>query len=248
MKHDYFDKYCGLGSFIHLLDPRTKILTFLAAIGIIVSEPRGDILPFMFYYTLLITLLGISRIPLSFVLKRCLIAFPFILMAAIGLPLSHLAGSTGSSTFTTQMAFSSLSIVLKAVGAVIILVLLTSTSKFQMLLKGMRSLRMPPVLGVMSALMYRYLFILNDERLRTNRARESRTPGRLRLNRFKVLGHQVALVFLRSWSRAHTVYYSMLSRGFQGEFPGFSPLKFHWQDGLFFLVCISSLLTVRYFV
>ena len=245
MKHDYFDKYSGLGSFIHLLDPRTKILTFLAAIGIFVSEPRGEVFPFLFYYFLLSVLLGMSRIPLSFVLKRFLMAFPFILMAAVGLPLSHLAGSTEGTAFTTQMALSSLSIVLKAGAAVIVLVLLTSTSKFHMLLKGMRSLRMPSVLGVMSALMYRYLFILNDERLRTNRARESRTPGRLRLNRFKVLGHQIALVFLRSWSRAHTVYYSMLSRGFQGEFPGFSPLRFHWADGLFFLSCILCLLAVR---
>ena len=248
MKHDYFDKYSGLDSPLHRLDPRTKILTFLAVIGIFISEPRGEVAPFLFYYLLLGGLIIVSRIPPSYILRRCLLASPFILMAALALPLSHLFGSSANDGLTQRIALSSLSIMLKAAAAVIVLVLLTSTSRFHVLLKGLRRLRMPPVLGVMSALMYRYLFIINDERLRTKRARDSRTPGRLRQSRFKVLGSQAALLFLRSWDRAHTVYYSMLARGFQGDFPGFDPLVFRWADGAFFLLCIMSLSAVRIFL
>jgi cobalt/nickel transport system permease protein len=236
MKHDYLDKYSGLDSVLRRLDPRTKIFAFFSAIVIIVSEPKGELFPFIFYSVALGSLIMAGRIPLKFVLSRCLIASPFILMAALLLPLSLLfSGPIKSDVFSVNMAALSGSILLKAYSALILVVLLTSTDKFHRLLKGLRSLGMPSVLGAMSALMYRYIFILNDERLRTNRARESRTPGRLKISRFKVLGHQAAMIFLRSWDRAHTVYQSMLSRGFDGSFPEFEGLAFHRRDLVFII-------------
>jgi len=249
MKHDYLDKYSQLDSILHRIDPRTKILAFFAGIIILVSEPKGELSPFIFYFVILVVLIAASRIPLKFIFSRCLIVSPFILTAALLLPFSLLIGQQAQSDiFSIKTAALSGSILLKAYSALIMAVLLTSTEKFHRLLKGFKGLGMPPVLSMMSALMYRYIFIINDERLRTNRARISRTPGRLRMSRFKVFGHQAAMIFLRSWDRAHSVYHSMLSRGFDGSFPEFKELTFHWRD-LAFIICFPAALSaIRIFI
>jgi cobalt/nickel transport system permease protein len=72
--------------------------------------------------------------------------------------------------------------------------------------------------------MYRYMYVIADEALRLNRARQARsaTPGpkaggSLRW-RAKVLGGMIGSLFLRSYERSERVYAAMLSRGFDGSF------------------------------
>jgi cobalt/nickel transport system permease protein len=245
MKHDYPDRYSGLDSPLHRLDPRSKIFGFSAAILILVSEPRGELFPFLFYAALIGSLLFLSRIPPPFIVRRCLIAAPFILTAALLLPLSLALEGGSSSGLTAEAWFFSLSIVLKSFSAVTLLILLTSLDKFHRLLKGLRVLGLPPVFGVLAALMYRYIFILNDERLRTQRARISRTPGRLRTGRFRVIGNQAAVIFLRSWERAHLVHQAMLARGFDGSFPEYEGLSFRKRDAVFLWLMILFFLAIR---
>jgi len=246
LKHDYLDKYSRLDSFIHKLDPRVKLICFFLAVVAVVSEPRGDITGFPLYYLLIILLLAASRIPIVFVLKRCLIASPFIVMAAGVLPLSYVLSPASSSLSTQAMWLQSLSILLKAYAAVILLTLLGSTERFHRLLNGLQKLKFPSILGIMSALMYRYIFILNDEMLRTARARRSRTPGKSRISRFRIYGNQAALIFLRAKKRAQDVYNAMLSRGFKGEFPEYNGFKMRLQDGLFSVLFVALYAGVRF--
>jgi cobalt/nickel transport system permease protein len=139
-----------------------------------------------------------------------------------------------------------LSILLKAYAAIILLTLLTSTEKFHRLLKGLRTLKFPPVLGIMSALMYRYIFILNDERLRTNRARVCRLAGKPRTSSFRIYGNQAALIFLRGKKRAQDIYNAMLARGFTGEFPEYDAFRLHTADWIFLGVVVISFTGVRF--
>ena len=114
-------------------------------------------------------------------------------------------------------------------------------------MKGLRLLKMPEVLGQITAVMYRYVFIINDERIRTLRAKESRTPGKLRSNPLKVYGNLAALIFLRSWERAHVVYNSMLSRGFSGNFPDQKELNLAPKDVVFLTAVTAGFLLIRIF-
>jgi cobalt/nickel transport system permease protein len=244
MKHDYPDRYSGLDSPLHRLDPRSKLFGFTAALLIIVSEPRGELVPFLFYFALIAALLLISRVPVMFILRRCLNASPFILLAALLLPFSSFL-SDREAGLTTDVWNFSLSVMLKALAAIILLVLLTSLDKFHRLLKGLRSAGFPAVFTVLAALMYRYIFILNDERLRTQMARLSRTPGRLRRGRFRVIGNQAAVIFLRSWERAHLVHQAMLARGFDGSFPEYGKLVFVPMDIFFCCSLVFLFLLIR---
>lgn len=246
MKHDYLDKYSGRDSIIHRLDARIKLVCFLLAVIAVVSEPRGDMSAFPFYYVFIFALAAAGRIPFDFIFKRCLIASPFIIMAAGVLPLSYVLSPEAAPMSMELWLYQPLSILLKAYAAIILLTLLTSTEKFHRLLKGLRILKFPPVLGIMSALMYRYIFILNDERLRTNRARAARMSGKARISRFKIYGHQAALIFLRGKKRAQDVYNAMLARGFTGEFPEYSALRIQSRDFIFSVGFIVIIAGVRF--
>jgi cobalt/nickel transport system permease protein len=133
----------------------------------------------------------------------------------------------------------------RAFTAIMILILLSSTDKIHRLLMALRKLRMPKLICSISALLYRYVFLLADETLRTTRARESRTPGNLRVDRLRVAGNQAAMIFLRSWERSQIIYKSMLSRGFTGEYPDVQKVELKAQDIIFPLIFIALMLIVR---
>ncbi len=246
MKHSFLDKYSNLDSPVHRLDPRVKTVTALILIIIIVSETRGALFPFLFYIPVVAVLVAVSRIPWSYILKRCLIVAPFILLTALFYPISNML----ASDYRPQGQYNhdymvGLSIFLKAYSALILLILLTSSAKFHNLLLGLRKLKMPKLIGIISALMYRYVFLIHDEILKTNMARDSRTTGKLKMSRLKVFGNQSAMVFIRSFERSQTLYNSMLSRGFNGEFPSMSKLSVKGKELLLPGVLIFLMLVIR---
>lgn len=246
MKHSFIDKYSDLDSPVHRLDPRFKLISLFTGIVIMVSEPRGELTPFIYYGLVILILVLISRVPWRFILSRCLIVSPFILIAAFFYPVSAMLGGIQFSFSAYLPEFRvALSIACKAYFSVILITLLVSTDKFHNLLLGLRRLRMPKLIGILSALMYRYVFIFYDEALRTTRARDSRTPGRMKTGKLKTYGNQSAMIFLRSWERSQTIYNSMLSRGFNGEFPGLDKLAFTGKDLLYSVLFIIIILAIR---
>jgi energy-coupling factor transporter transmembrane protein EcfT len=79
------DLHAGIDSPLHKLDPRAKIVALTAAVVAVSSTPATGLPAFPWYYSLIALLVGLSRIPPGWLLLRCLITSPFILMAA-GLP------------------------------------------------------------------------------------------------------------------------------------------------------------------
>ncbi len=250
MKHDFIDKYSRLSSPVHRLDPRIKILASLAGIIIIVSEPLNSKPDHFIYYFILLAFINLfSKLPPGFILKRILLVSPFILMAALFYPLSVLFNGRDEQSLLswqhTHMLYGAITIFSKAFLAVLILVLLTSTEKFRRLLLAMRKLKMPVIVGKLSAILYRYIFVLSDEYLRTTRARLSRSPGKLKAGRIKIYGNQAAMIFLRSWERSQIIYKSMLSRGYSGEYPDMHKLDLRIIDIIFALIFVFSLTAIR---
>lgn len=249
MKHSFIDKYSELNSLMHKLDPRVKLIMVFLGIVAMVSETPGNIYPFVFYGAVILTLILLSRIPPGFVLKRLFFVSPFIIMAALFYPASlMLAGEYKFVNPQAEAINIGLSIFLKAGMSIILLIWLISTEKFHALLHGLRKLRMPRLIGIISALMYRYVFILADESLKTTRARDSRSPGKLKMNRIKVYSNQMAMIFLRSWERSKIIYDSMLSRGFTGDFKDMKELELKRNDILISVLIVLVFLSIRVFI
>lgn len=254
MKHDFIDKYSDSDSFLHRLDPRAKILSVIIIIIAIVSEPRGELAAFPFYFALVLGLAILSNLPPAFIFTRCLQASPFIIAAAVFYPVSFLLGGEGSLSRalpageTDAVIAVTASILLKAYAAVILLTVLISTTGFHRMLWAMRRLKAPKSVCVVSGLMYRYIFLLIDELHRTNRARESRTPGRLRVSPFRVYGNQAAVVFIRGWERAEKVYAAMVSRGFTGDFPEGRAGRLRAAHIIYAVIILLPFIAARFFI
>lgn len=247
LHHSYLDKYGDLDSPVHRIDAAIKILSAFLAIVIMVSEPPGKLYPFAVYALIILIIAVLSKVPGSYIAKRLIRVFPFIMIMAAFYPLTvNGFRNPASLSFSDQHVLAGFSILLKASLSVSILILLASVEKFHALLGGLRKLKFPVILGVLSALMYRYIFILSDEVMRTNRARSSRTNGNLKGSKLKVLGNQLATVFIRSLERSRTVYASMISRGFTGEFPSMSEKTIKRGDVAIFCTFGFLLLYIRF--
>jgi cobalt/nickel transport system permease protein len=226
------------------LDPRIKILTALALISIIVSEPRTELRAFVFDFAMLAAAAAVSRIPVREIFRRAGLASPFILAAAVMFPLSQSGGGLLASGPCRQ----ALTMALKAYASVLAMSLFVLTDRLGRLLGAMRSLGFPATLGSVMTLAGRFLDILGDEAVRMKRARESRTPGRLRVSRVQVVGRAGAALFAHGWRRAQAVQAAMEARGFDGSFPDLNPSRLGLRDALAAVAFLVPFVAVRVFL
>lgn len=240
MKHSFLDKYSDRDSPIHRLDPRSKLLATLAFIAAVVLTPAGSWLAFGFYFIVIAFLIMLSRVPLLYVLKRSLLIVPFVLLVAIFIPFfkeGELAFSFNIWSWHISLTHSGLqllwSILAKSWLSILSLVLLTSTTSFASLLKGLERLRLPRVMVMLLSFMYRYIFLLTDEVMRMKQARDSRNFGGKRLRQVSTIGHMIGTLFIRSYERGERVYAAMVSRGFDGHSRTLDRLHFNRQDAFF---------------
>ena len=86
MEHSYIDQYGHLDSYIHKIDPRIKIISTVIMILSIILTPPVSFYSFLLYALLIACLVFLSKIPFGFVLKRSLVVFPFVVLAACFIP------------------------------------------------------------------------------------------------------------------------------------------------------------------
>ena len=173
MKHAFLDRYSDRDSLIHRLDARTKLIAALLCILAVALTPPGSWAAFAAYFALIATLVLLSRVPVSHVLKRSLVIVPFVALVAISLPFfkeGEIAGSFRLWSWEVSVSYSGLrlfaTILTRAWLSILSLILLTSTTRMGDLLTGLGQLRMPRVMVMILSFMYRYIFVLVDEVMR----------------------------------------------------------------------------------
>jgi len=242
MKHSFIDEYSGLDSFVHRLDPRTKLLCSLAFILAVVLTPAGTWQVYAVYLVIVLGLIGISKLPLKYVLRRSLVIFPFVIMVAIFVPFfkqGQVAASYDIGAWHIAVTYEGLevlvNVMVKSWLCILCLIVLSSATKFEELLYGMSRLRVPQVFVLITSFMYRYMFVIADQAMRMQMARDSRNYGLNRSNIFKTIGNMIGMLFIRSYERAERIYAAMLSRGYNGEIVVVNQLKFRLPDAYFSL-------------
>jgi cobalt/nickel transport system permease protein len=240
VRYSFLDQYSDRNSLIHRLDPRTKLLTSLLFILAVVLTPPGRWPVFIFYFLLVAALLLLSRVPLLYVLKRSLVIMPFVVMIAVFIPFfreGEVAGSYNIWLWQLSVTYNGLqvfwNILAKAWLSILSLILLTSTTRFSHLLRGMEKLRLPRVMTMIMSFMYRYIFVLVDEVMRMKQARDSRNFGGGRLRQLRTIGNMIGTLFIRSYERGERVYAAMMARGFDGQTRTLESLSFRPPDALF---------------
>lgn len=225
------EAYIHSESIVHRLHSVVKVIFTLALILFLNLTSNQAWSAYILYLTIVLSLVILSRINIWTVIKRSLLALPFIL-AAVPMIFTRspmMAGlqiSPGINIFYSPEGLGKfLSILLKSWISVQAAVLLTATTRFNDLLAAFQELRIPKIFIAITGLMWRYLFLMRDEAIRMNQARASRSSisnhsHRINGNlfwRIKTTGGMAGSLFLRSIERSDRVYTAMLSRGYNGE-------------------------------
>ncbi len=232
VKHNFIDRYSNLDSPLHLLEARTKLLGFAALIIAVLWIPAGNDFAFFAYFFLTAILMGISQIPLIYIIGRTLIILPFIVLASLAAPWRGVAGLSA--------------LFLRAILCLMLLIVLTNTTRFVELLRGLRKLGCPRILVLNLGFLYRYLFVLTEEVMRMRQARDCRRVGRAPMKEeLKLLGSMIGTLLLRSFEHAERMYQAMLSRGYSGDLQVLAPRNFTWRD-LIFLAGVAFVILVTF--
>jgi len=236
----FLDPYRPRTSPIHALDARIKFVLTVAFILTVSLTPVAAWSVYILLFALILSVEILSGLGIGYVLKRAMLALPFVLAA---LPVIFTLKGTalftislGSWTLTASLEGLErfVSVVLKSWLSVQAAIVMASSTPFPELLQAMRAVGIPRLLVGMFGLMWRYLFVLVDEALRLMRARAARSGQsagagkRLALSgaegsggsvawRARVAGGMAGNLFLRAFERSDRIYVAMLSRGYDGE-------------------------------
>ncbi len=223
MHHSYLDKYARGDSVLHRLDDRFKFLFIIALILLIASLPdlgTGFIIALLL---MVIVLCVFAGIPLDYWLLRSAVVLPFSGLAAVSLAfttpsLSEPIWNYGNFALTNEGLHRAAALLLRSWLAVSLMILLINTTPFDRLLRVLSWMRMPSLLVLLLAFLYRYLYLFWDEAERMSRARDSRYFGGRWFVQADLLGKIVGMLFLRSYSRAERVSRAMAARAWSGEY------------------------------
>ena len=228
----FLDPYRPRISPVHALDGRVKFILMVAFILTASLTPLAAWPVYVLLFALVLSVEILSGLGVGYVLKRALLALPFVLAA---FPVIFTSGKTplfsfsiGAWVLTAHVEglerFASVAI--KSWLSVQAAIVMAASTPFPEMLQAMRAVGIPRLLVGMFGMMWRYLFVLVDEALRLMRARTARSgrteqagrkPGGSLLWRARVTGGMAGNLFLRAFERSDRIYIAMLSRGYDGE-------------------------------
>ncbi len=233
-------------SWIHLRDPRAKIVVVFGFVVAMVSFPRtavSALLPLSFF---LAWWASVANVSARWILKKLVV--PLLLLALFGAANLFFERETALFVggFSISTGFLSwVSLLLRAVFSLSILLLLTSTTGISSIAAGMVRLGVPQVFVATIVLVFRYLFVLADEAGRMNRARVSRSFGRRGLG-MGVAATLLGQLMVRALARSERIHAAMLARGGGKQKMGFGQFRWNRSDTVFVFVSFSFFLSVRF--
>ncbi len=229
------------------LDARAKIVGLLALV--VTAALTTDL-------TALLLLLasGVALIPLSclefrrFALRAWLVVPVFTLLIALPATTSWVTPGDaviplwGSGSITGNGLLVAARLVVRVTAAVTFGVLLAVTTRWDVLVRGLRVLRVPRSFVFILTATYRYVFQLLRLTQDLVTARLSRSVGPVsRRDDRRFIAAAVGTLFVRSQALGEEVHLAMLARGYTGEVVTLERLRWRVRDGIW-LVAVAALI------
>jgi cobalt ECF transporter T component CbiQ len=211
--------------FLQSLDPRVKIVTFLALLLAVNLSKSLPVIVGLYLFTLVLA--WTSLVPVDFFVKRVWLLLPFF-TGLVAFPAVLNIFTPGDTVVVlwsspliaiTQQGLRTAAFLLLRVGtSVSLAALLILCTSWATLLKALGVLRMPQVFALILGMTYRYLYLLlhtvNDMFL----ARKSRLVGHLSsADQRRLLTAGMGALLDKSFHLSGEVYLAMLARGFRGQ-------------------------------
>ncbi len=232
------------------LDPRAKLIGALVLlIAISMSQNLGVIIAL---YVLTLPMAAASGVPMGFYLKRVWVFMPFF-TGVVALPALFNVFTPGAPLVTlidlasprvylaiTQPGVVTAAFLLLRVGAsVSIAVLLILTTRWTILLKALRVLRIPQVFVLILGMTYRYIYVLLHTANNLFLARQSRVVGHVsNADDRRWLASSMGTLFAKSYGLSDDVYLAMQSRGFRGEAQVMEAMSWRGTDWVWLAVFV----------
>jgi cobalt/nickel transport system permease protein len=187
---------------------------------VVVATPITNWLSYVFFFTLIISVIVIAKLPVLTVFRRSLIEIPFILFAVL-MPFFGTGESFVFLNFTIyeEGLLAAAAIIAKGTIGVLGAITLSATSTAKDILQGLEKLKLPSLMVNIATFSLRYINVVSDEMDRMKVARQSRGFEARGMRDWKILGSAAAALFIRSYERGERVHLAMLSRGFSGHLP-----------------------------
>lgn len=212
-------------SLLHRRDPRAKVIgTFALVLSVSLLPPGawGALLS-LTVVTWGLTIAGELR--LSVLLRRSLVAIPFLLGALV-LPVTTPGEVAGNLpllgwSVTEQGLVLAASLIWRAWLAIQAFILLSATTRVEGILWALQALGVPALFVAVVGFTYRYFHVLAAEAGRMLRSRRSRITGAPATapgvgQRLRISGGLIGALFLRGLARSERVYAAMIARGYDG--------------------------------
>jgi cobalt/nickel transport system permease protein len=215
------DSHAG-ASALGRLDPRCKLVALLAFV--VIAALLRDMALLLFALAYVLALLAISGVPASHLAGRFAPAVPFAFLGALSVYLS--AGLVPALAMFVRIST-----------CVLAMLLLSGTTPFFDLLKGLQRLGVPRIFVNLMLFTYRYLFVISDEMGRMSVARRARGArrGRSLLDRMamKNISFSAGMVLVRAHERGLRMHDALRSRGFDGQIRTLTRFHFGALEAVF---------------
>ena len=211
------DEMASHQTVIHHIHPGAKLATAVIFLTVLASFPKYEISGLfpMFFYPILLIILG--ELPLGPIVHRVALALPFVLFIGIFNPLLDQIPFVQIGPLLLSGGWISfVAIVLRFLLAVTAALILVATTGIEGIGLALLQLKVPRVFVVQLLFMYRYLYVLLEEFIRTMRAHSLRSFQGKGV-KIKVWGSLLGQLLLRTIDRAQRIYQAMLCRGFDGQ-------------------------------
>jgi len=234
----FAEKWARREGLLQRLDPRVKVAALLGFV--IVTSVLHRLPALLGLYSLLIALSALSRLPFGLLLKRVWLSVP-LFVGAVTLPAALNVVTPGRPLLVllarpliaiTEPGLAHAAILTLRVGvAVSCVVLLTLTTPWNDLLRGLRVLFVPRLFLTVLTMTYRYLAVLMQATTEMFTARKSRTVGRTSAaEKRRFLGGSMGALFGKTLGLTDEIHAAMLSRGWTGETRTLRPLRLRAAD------------------
>jgi cobalt/nickel transport system permease protein len=205
---------------VHRAPAHLKILALLAFVVLVVATPAGWWAAYAGYLAVLALVVGVSRVPPTYLLRRVVVELPFVVFALL---LPFVAEGPRTEVLGVAVSSSGLqagaTLLVKSTLGVLASLTLAATTAPQDLLAGLERLRLPRQLVQIMSFMVRYLDVVTGEMQRMRVAREARGFRASDPRHWPVLARSAGALFIRSYERGERVHLAMLSRGYTGTMP-----------------------------
>lgn len=205
---------------VHAAPAHLKVLALLGFMLVVVATPKTWWWAYLVELGVVLSAVGISRVPIGYLLRRLVVETPVVVFALV---LPFVAHGERIDVLGLDLSRPGLigagALLAKATLGVLAGLLLAATTEPQALLAGLERLRLPDQLVQIMAFMVRYLDVVTAEFQRMRIARESRGFSARDPRHWPILARSVGALFIRSYERGERVHLAMLARGYDGRMP-----------------------------